>query len=170
MKAFLMLVALVMVGAEAISADTLASLKQARDKAVARADSVYIQKLRALKNRLLRYKKYKAAQEVEEVLTEFLAQRERTSMKDGLVIVKAKYGAGKRWVNVTRILRKAIKNNTLSCDMKELMALNKINDPAFGVHKYLIIIYKRGVKKYTKTFKESELELISLDESADRED
>ena len=55
----------------------------------------------------------------------------------GLYIVDAKYGAGKKWVNVSNELRKQIHNDTLSIE-----ASNEIRrDPAFGMSKSLQVEY-----------------------------
>lgn len=64
-----------------------------------------------------------------------------------LVIVKAKYGTGDRFVDITTYLRKVANPTSLLCDIKKIH--DEVGDPAPFAGKVVIIDYILGGKKDT---------------------
>lgn len=82
-----------------------------------------------------------------------------TANSGNLTIHSARYGEGRRWMDVTEVLRNNLRNNTV-----RLAITNQVmgGDPAPATAKYLEVDYESGGQRRTERFPENEtLQLVS---------
>jgi hypothetical protein len=66
----------------------------------------------------------------------------------GFLLISAKYGAGDKWIDVTANLRRLMRRGPLTVAPDEL----RVNDPAFGLKKALVVAYRIQGKTHLEAF------------------
>src|SRR5262249_17861975 len=59
----------------------------------------------------------------------------RAESAQGFAVISAQYGTDERWIDVTEVIRSRIRDGSL--DFRP----GRLPDPAFGIHKNLVILY-----------------------------